>query len=124
MWKLINGRLIQTTDDSRTRYKTRISAALLEELKELAITHDTHVGYLLENGYLNLLATNNLTYDKKNRPKDRIEFRTTCDEELLEAVRVFAKREQLNVNDVIEASVKYIELDTVKSGHWRYRVEI
>lgn len=124
MWKLINGRLIQTTDDSRTRYKTRISAALLEELKTLAITHDTHVGYLLENGYLNLLATNNLTYDKKNRPKDRIEFRTTCDEELLEAVRIFAKREQLNVNDVIEASVKYIELDTVKSGHWRYRVEI
>lgn len=123
MWKILNGRLIQTTDETRSRYKTRISAAMLEELKELAACHDTHVGYLLENGYGNLLRVNELTYDKKTRPKDRIEFRTTCDHELLEELRMFAKRQQLNLNDVIEASVKYINVDEVKCGDWRYRVE-
>lgn len=124
MWKYDNGRLIQTTDETRCRYKTRVSRALLEQLKELAALHQTHVGYLLENGYMNLLATGTITYDKKSRPKDRIEFRTTCDEELLEEVRLFAKRHRLNLNDVMEASIAYIRLDEVKDGHWRYRVEM
>lgn len=124
MWKLLNGRLLQTTDESRCRYKTRVSKQLLDELKELAATHHTHVGYLLENGYINLLAMGTITYDKKNRPKDRVEFRTTCDAELLEEVRLFAKRHQLNLNDVMEASVAYIHLAEVKDGDWRYRVEM
>ncbi|MER2107179.1 MAG: rRNA methyltransferase [Solibacillus sp.] len=124
MWKLVNGRLVQTTDESRCRYKTRVSRAILEELKELAQTNHTHVGYLLENGYMNLLATGVITYDKKSRPKDRVEFRTTCDAELLEEVRLFAKRHQLNLNDVMEASVAYIEVEDVKDGDWRYRIEM
>lgn len=124
MWKLMNGRLLHVTDDTRCRYKTRISRALVEKLKALAEEHETHVGYLLENGYSNLLAAGTITYDKKSRPKDRIEFRTTCDRELLEEVRLFAKQHHLNLNDVMEASVSYIQIADVKAGDWRYRVEM
>lgn len=124
MWKLNNGKLIQTTDNSRVRYKTRISAALIEQLKELAAQHDTHIGYLLENGYNNLLQQGTITYNKKSRPNDRSEFRTTCDEELLQAIRDFAKQHELNLNDVIEASTAFINPAEVKHANWRYRVEI
>ena len=124
MWKIHNGKLIQTTDESRIRYKTRMSAAIINSLKQLAEKYDTHIGYLLENGYSNLLESGSIVFDKKNRPKDRIEFRTTCDKELLESMKEFAKQHSLNLNDVIEASVAYINFEDVKHANWRYRVEI
>ncbi|AMO85529.1 rRNA methyltransferase [Solibacillus sp. FSL W7-1472] len=124
MWKIHNGKLIQTTDESRIRYKTRMSAAIINSLKQLAEKYDTHIGYLLENGYSNLIESGTIAYDKKNRPKDRIEFRTTCDKELLESLKEFAKQHNLNLNDVIEASVAYINYEDVKHTNWRYRVEV
>lgn len=124
MWKIHNGKLIQTTDESRIRYKTRMSAAIINSLKQLADKYDTHIGYLLENGYSNLIKSGTIVYDKKNRPKDRIEFRTTCDKELLDNLKEFAKDHNLNLNDVIEASVAYINYEDVKHANWRYRVEV
>lgn len=124
MWKIHNGKLIQTTDESRIRYKTRMSAAIINSLKQLAEKYDTHIGYLLENGYSNLIESGTIVYDKKNRPKDRIEFRTTCDKELLDSLKEFAKEHSLNLNDVIEASVAYINYEDVKHANWRYRVEV
>lgn len=123
MWKLVNGKLLQTIDTSRIKYKTRISKALLDDLKIMADKNNTYVGYLLENGFENILKENAITFDKKNRPKDRVEFRTTCDKELLERLKKFAKDHQLNLNDVIEASVVYINTNDVKQESWRYRVE-
>ena len=124
MWKLHNGKLVQTTDETRVRYKTRISAEILNNLKQLTETYDTHIGYLLENGYSNLIETGAIVFNKQNRPKDRTEFRTTCDKELLESLKNFAKQHELNLNDVIEASVAYINFEDIKRSHWRYRVEI
>lgn len=69
MWKIVNHKLIQTTDESRARYKSRISAALIEQLKQLATEHNTHIGYLLENGYLNLLQSESISYNKKTDQK-------------------------------------------------------
>jgi len=123
LWKLVNGKLLQTIDTSRIKYKTRISKALLDDLKIMADKNNTYVGYLLENGFENILKENAITFDKKNRPKDRVEFRTTCDKELLERLKKFAKDHQLNLNDVIEASVVYINTNDVKQESWRYRVE-
>lgn len=69
MWKIHNGKLIQTADESRMRYKTRISASLLEQLKQMVETHDTHISYLLENGYSNLLEAGVISFNKKIVPK-------------------------------------------------------
>ncbi|AWE07503.1 rRNA methyltransferase [Lysinibacillus sp. 2017] len=124
MWKIVNGKLIQTTDDTRIRYKTRISAAMVEQLKVLAAENDTFIGYLLENGYSKLLQNATITYNKKTRPKDRIEFRTTCDKELLQAMKDFAEQHHLNLNDCIEVSISFINAEEVKNASWRYRVEL
>lgn len=123
MWKVVNGRLIQTIDNTRVEYKTRISKALLEELKKMAAENNTHVGYLLENGFENLIKEGTIIFDKNNRPKDRIEFRTTCDKEILQELRNLAKNSKLNLNDAIEASVQFIKIQEVKNANWRYRVE-
>lgn len=123
MWKIVNGNLVQTIDTTRKEYKTRISANLLNELKKMADKNNSHIGYLLENGFKNLLEDGTIIFDKKNRPKDRIEFRTTCDKDILEDIRKFAKSNKLNLNDVIEASVNYIDATNVKSADWRYRIE-
>ena len=124
MWKLINGKLIQTTDETRVRYKTRISAEMVEQLKVLAAENDTFIGYLLEDGYSKLLQSATITYNKVMRPKDRIEFRTTCDKELLQAMKDFAEQHHLNLNDCIEASISFINAEEVKNADWRYRVEL
>ena len=123
MWKNQNGRLVQTADTTRVRYKTRISAALIEQLQTMAHTYDTHIGYLLETGYDALLQHGHVHFDKQTRPKDRIEFRTTCDAELLQALKTFAKQSPYNLNDVIEASIRYIDTARVKQANWRYRIE-
>jgi hypothetical protein len=124
MWKLVNGKLVQSVDESRSEYKTRISAALIQQLKLQAKESNTHIGYLLESGFENILNEDAIIFDKKNRPKDRVDFRTTCDKDILNKLKIFAKKNSLNLNDVIEASVAYIDKRKVKNGEWRYRTEI
>lgn len=124
MWKLINGKLVQSVDESRSEYKTRISAALIQQLKLQAKESNTHIGYLLESGFENILNEDAIIFDKKKRPKDRVDFRTTCDKDILNKLKIFAKKNTLNLNDVIEASVAYIDKSKVKNVDWRYRTEI
>lgn len=50
-------------------------------------------------------------FNKESRPKDRVQFKTTYDKELLEQVRAFAEHHHLFINDVIEYSVKWINID-------------
>lgn len=124
MWKLVNGKLVQSIDESRSEYKTRISAAIIQQLKLQAKESNTHIGYLLESGFENILMEDTIIFDKKNRPKDRVDFRTTCDQDILNKLKIFAKKNTLNLNDVIEASVAYIDKSKVKNADWRYRTEI
>lgn len=123
MWKIVNGRLIQTIDHTRKEYKTRISSEIVQKLKTMAAENDSHIGYLLENGFENILKEEAIIFDKKNRPKDRVEFRTTCNIEILEQLKVFAKTNHLNLNDIIEASYAFIDTKNVKRANWRYRIE-
>lgn len=123
MWKNVNGSLIHTTDTSRVRFRTNISAKLVQELKQMASGYDTHVNYLLENGLENLLAEGTITYDKKTRPKDRMQYKTTYNKELLADVKEFAAEHELGTNDVMEKSIQYIDFDDVKNKQYRYRIE-
>lgn len=123
MWKLVDGRLIQTIDVSRIKFRTNISESILESLKVLAAENNTHVNYLIENGLKNVLTEGVISYNKETRPKDRIQYKTTYDKELLEGVKEFAKKNQLFMNDVIEYSVQYIDDENVKNNNHRYRTE-
>ena len=123
MWKLMNGRLIQTTDNSRVKFRTNISKAIIEYLKEISEQNDTHVNYLLESGLKTLLIEDSISFNKENRPKDRVQYKTTYDAELLKQVKGFAKDHDLFINDVIEYCVKFIDVKESKNMNYRYRVE-
>ncbi|MFE8694912.1 rRNA methyltransferase [Cytobacillus sp. FJAT-53684] len=123
MWKLVNGHLIQTTDMSRVKFRTNISKATLENLNNLALEYDTHVNYLIESGLQTVLFQGVIHFNKETRPKDRIQYKTTYDKELLEQVKEFAKNHQLFINDVIEYSVQYINFDIIKNSSHKNRIE-
>lgn len=123
MWKLMNGRLIQTTDNSRVKFRTNISKAIIGSLKEISEQNGTHVNYLLESGLKALLVEDSISFKKESRPKDRVQYKTTYDAELLKQVKDFANNHDLFINDVIEYSVKFIDVKASKNMNYRYRVE-
>ena len=111
MWKLVNEKLIQTIDNTRVKFRTNVSKSILDQLKILAIENNIHVNYLIENGLQTVLALEVITFNKDSRPKDRVQYKTTYDKKLLDLVKEFAKRHHLFINDVIEYSVKYINIE-------------
>lgn len=123
MWIKGNGRLISVTDESRVKFRTNISKSILNQLNTLAIENNTHVNYLIESGLVAVLSEGYISYNKELRPKDRVQYKTTYDKDLLEDVKQFAKQHGLFINDVIEYSVKYINLENIKNSTYRNRVE-
>lgn len=123
MWKLVNGRLIQTTDSSRIKFRTNVSKAILDQLNHLAMENDTHVNYLIESGLQIVLTQGVITFNKKNRPKDRVQYKTTYDKELLDQVKEFAKNHDLFMNDVIEYSIHFIDIENIKNSNYKHRIE-
>lgn len=123
MWKNINGRLIQQTDKSRVKFRTNISKSLLDSLSQIAQEHDTCVNYLIESGLSRVLEKGYIAFDKKTRPKDRVQYKTTYDKQLLEHTKKFASDNGLFINDVIEYSCRFIKPSKSKTTDFRYRIE-
>ena len=123
MFKRVNGRLVHLTDPSRVKFRTNISKAMLEDLEDIAKKNDTHVNYLLEAGLTKVLESDVIVYNKALRPKDRIQYKTSYDKDLIAKTREFAKKNGLCANDVIEYGVAYIDLNDVKSRDYRSRIE-
>ncbi|WP_153723626.1 rRNA methyltransferase [Sporosarcina cascadiensis] len=123
MWKLVNGKMVQTTDETRIKFRTNISQEILQQLEDLSEEYYTYNNYLLENGLRNVLEQGLVTYDKNLRPKDRVQYKTTYDQELLESVKQLAKNHKLFINDVIEYSVGHINFDELKTKDHKNRIE-
>ncbi|WP_336825085.1 rRNA methyltransferase [Sporosarcina sp. USHLN248] len=123
MWKIIDGKLQQTTDTDRVKFRTNISKAILDDLQRIAEDNDTHVNYLLESGLLHVLKQDVISFNKDLRPKDRVQYKTTYDKELLSAIKEKAKEQKLFINDLIEYSVQYINVEESKDRNYRYRIE-
>ncbi|WP_210468904.1 LAGLIDADG family homing endonuclease [Sporosarcina sp. 6E9] len=109
MWSLKNGKLIHRTTTSRKSFRTNISKSLLESLREIAAEKNTRINYLLENGLKNVLMRQFIPCNKFERPKDRIQFKTTYDDKLLTEVKEFAKKKYIYINDVIEYGIRFID---------------
>jgi hypothetical protein len=56
----------------------------------------------------NLLKQEIISFNKFERPKDRIQYKTTYDDKLLAEVKQFAKKNNMYINDVIEYSTRFI----------------
>ncbi|MFD1068153.1 rRNA methyltransferase [Oceanobacillus locisalsi] len=123
MWKLINGRLIQTADASRVKFRTNVSKSIIDQLNTMAIQYDTYPNYLLESGLQGVLKQGIVQFDKNSRPKDRVQYKTTYDQELLLEVKDFAKEHKLSVNDVLEYSIHFIDFNSLKKRSNKHRIE-
>lgn len=123
MWKNINGRLIQQTDESRVKFRTNISKTLLDDLAQIAEENDTYVNYLIETGLNQVLTEDYISFDKQARPKDRVQYKTTYDRQILEQTKKFAAAKGLFINDVIEYSSKFVAPSQSKTTEHRYRIE-
>jgi hypothetical protein len=113
MWKLENGNLIHTITSSRIEFRTNISKTILESLKRIAEKNNTRINFLIEDGLNILLSHETISYDKRARPKDRIQYKTTYDHKLLAQIKELAKKNKLFINDVIEYSVQFIDIEKV-----------
>ena len=123
MWKNVNGKLVHITDSTRVKFRTNISKSLLNELEHLAEKHNTRINYLLETGLEKVLEENFIAFNKSNRPKDRVQYKTTYDRKLLIRIKKIAAEHSLFVNDVIEYSYRYIDPTKSKHANHPYRIE-
>lgn len=123
MWKSVNNKLVNVTDESRVKFRTNISKSILLELNQLAENHNTYPNYLMETGLRKVLDDGTIQFKKENRPKDRVQYKTTYDKDLLEKVKQFAKEHKLFINDVIEYSIRFIDLNNVKDQNYRNRID-
>lgn len=123
MWKKVDGRLIQTTDESRVKLDTRISKQLLDELYILAERHNTNLSYLLETGFENIIKEEVLHFDKSTRLRDKVRVGIYCDKELLNKFLAKAKESNLMFTDAIQASIKFIDPEKSKKKEWKSRIE-
>ena len=76
----------------------------------MLIENNTRINYLLEGGMKKVLKQEFISFNKSKRPKDRIQYKTTYDDELLAEVKLFAKKNKMYINDVIEYSAEFIEI--------------
>ncbi|MCZ8535958.1 LAGLIDADG family homing endonuclease [Paenisporosarcina quisquiliarum] len=111
MWKILDGKITHTKHTNRISFRTNISQSMLETLKQLGARHNTHVNHLIENGLKNVLIQDQINLDKTNKPVDRVQYKTTYDQQLLNDVKEFAKNQNVFINDVIEYSVQFIAID-------------
>jgi hypothetical protein len=123
MWIKKHNRLYCVTDESRFDFKTTISKALLDQLFEMAEKYNTKPNYLIETGLQKVIDDGFVEFNKKNRPKDRIYYKSSYDKELIDQVKVLAKRHNLKYNDVIEYSFHFIEPEKAKRKNYRNRIE-
>lgn len=123
MWKNIDGKLVNITDEKRVKFRTNISKKILTKLRKIAEENNTYPNYLLETGLKETLTLHTITIDKKKRPKDRVQYKTTYDRDLLEKVRTFAVKNNVYVNDVIEYSVRFISIEESKKQSHKHRIE-
>lgn len=114
MWKLENGKIGHTPISSRMSFRTSISRTIRETLNKLAVENNTHVNYLIENGLENVLTHKDKVLIKPVDSKDRIQYKSTYDKQLLNDIKELAKHKRVFINDVLEYSVQYIDLTKVK----------
>jgi len=114
MWKIVDGKIVRTPNSTRISFRTNISKSLLDSLKALADQHNAHVNHLIENGLKNLLSQTDINLNKIIKPSDRVQYKTTYDKQILNELKVAAKHHRVYMNDLIEHSVKFIELIDIK----------
>ncbi|MGB2991117.1 MAG: hypothetical protein WBB47_00645 [Paenisporosarcina sp.] len=114
LWKIVDEKIVINPVSTRISFRTNVSKSLLETLKGLARKNNIHVNHLIENGLKNLLFQTDIKLNKIIKPSDRVQYKTTYDKQILDDLKVAAKQHRVDMNDLIEHSVEFIELIDIK----------
>ena len=109
-WSIIGNKIVHVSNSNRISFRTNVSKRILEELKKLAIKHNTKINHLIENGLTNMLLQDELSWNQITKSMDRIQYKTTYDKDLLLNLKAFAKERDLYINELIELSVQFIDI--------------
>lgn len=123
MWKLEKGRLFHTTDESRIKVQVRLDRDVLKKFENLAKENDSTVSYLIESGLEYILQNQIYRPDVHHNIRNRTEFNLSIDKRLYEKLKEMVKRTKIKRSDIIEDSIQYIQLESIKKVDWRYRIE-
>ena len=124
MWKSENGNLIHTTDNSRIRFRVRINAIQLAQLKEWSQQYDTNMSYLIDDGLARMFDDESMVIEGSTRTKGNIEVGLTLDVELVEKMnRLIESNEKMKMTMIIKCCIPYIKPEQAKKDNYRYRVE-
>ena len=109
-WRIIGNKIVHVSNSNRISFRTNVSKRILEELKKLALKHNTKINHLIENGLTNMLLQDELPLNQITKSMDRIQYKTTYDKELLLTLKAFAKERDIYINELIELCVQYIDI--------------
>lgn len=108
-WVIENGRTVPLLTNKRVVFRTNISKEFLDLIEMTATTHGVHRNILFENGIKNLLEQERIFISKELK-KDRVQFKTTFNPELMVMMKELAKEQHVYINDVLEHCVKFIKV--------------
>lgn len=63
---------------------------------------------MIEHALKLFLEKAEITFTRNEKPKDRVEFSSTYDKNLIEQVKLFAKSKRVPINEIIEYSIQHI----------------
>lgn len=100
-WIIENNEIIHV-NNNRKSIKTYVSNTLINELRDVANANNTKINYLIEPIINQLINTSIKIKSEQMKPKDRVEFRTTFDKELVERMKLYKNANNMKLNEIIE----------------------
>lgn len=104
-WKIENSSIVHVSN-GRKNLKTYISKSLIDILKVESKVRNTKVNYLVEPLLFQIIESGVKVKLRNAKRNDRIEFRTTFDENLLSKMKEYGKLNNINLNTIIEYAME------------------
>jgi hypothetical protein len=113
-WIIVNSKIVQTPISNRISFRTNISKTILDDLSLMAHEYKCKVNYLLEIGLQHLLDNKEHLNFRIYKARDRIQYKSTYDKDLLVNIRMLAIEKELRLNELIEMSVQFIDIKKIR----------
>lgn len=108
-WKVVAGKIHHIINNNRKEIKIRIDKSALALLKNIAKLNYTHVNDLMEPVLKDILVTKNIQIDKaKKSEQQRVEFRTTLNDQLIVDLKDFAAKNNVSLNQLVVYGIELI----------------
>ena len=103
-WEIVQGKIVHINYTNKRDLKCRIDRELLSEIKLLAKNKKIFINELIEPEIVKILKSTNKIIKKSK--KERIEFRTSYNEDLIKQVKQRALIDKVSFSNIVEQSMR------------------